>query len=214
MRDVHVLDPEMVRGTRDLSPEVLDEDGRIRVLPAAYWATTTVRERILFGHRHAAYLFPTVELVDQLRGLIAGRPAIEVGAGNGVLAEALGIPATDNRMQEKEPVRSWYAERGLPAVRYGPNVVEAHASRAVRRFRPEVVIGCWVSHKSPDGNPLGLDEEDILRHCRLYIVVGNEYVHRGKLIWKRPHTIEHPPYLYSRAGNGSREFIAWWPGAA
>jgi hypothetical protein len=203
------MDPTTVR---DISPEVLDENGRMRVLPAAYWATTTMHERVLFGHRHAVYSFPTVELVDRLHELIAGRPAIEVGAGHGVLAEALGFPATDSRMQEKEPARSWYQDRGLPIVRYGPDVVEADASRAVRRFRPEVVIGCWVSHKSPNGNPVGLDEEDILRHCQLYIVVGNEFVHRDKPIWKRPHTIEYPSYLYSRAGNGSREFIACWPG--
>jgi hypothetical protein len=31
--------------TLDISPDVLDDHGRIRVLPAAFWATTTAAER-------------------------------------------------------------------------------------------------------------------------------------------------------------------------
>src|SRR5262245_10991707 len=67
--------------TRHLAPDVLDNRGRLRVMPAAYWATTTPAERALFGHRHGLYSFPTVELVDHLREVIAGRVAIEIGAG-------------------------------------------------------------------------------------------------------------------------------------
>src|SRR5688572_18599020 len=95
-------------GIRDISADALDENGRIRVLPAAYWETTTPQERALFGHKHGLYSFPTVELVEWLRGFIGDGSAIEIGAGHGVLAETLDIPATDNRMQEKEPYRSVY----------------------------------------------------------------------------------------------------------
>jgi hypothetical protein len=211
-----VLDPTRIR---DISPDVLDDAGRLRVLPAAYWADTTADERALFGHRHGIYSFPTVELVEHLRDLIGGRSAIEVGAGHGVLAEALGIPATDNRMQEKDPYRQVYAATGQPPVRYGPNVIDCHASRAVRRYRPQVVIGCWVTHKydparhEAGGNEVGVDEPDVLRNCGAYVLVGNEQVHAAKAIWRRPHQIEYPPFVYSRANNGSRDFIAVWPGA-
>jgi hypothetical protein len=203
---------------RDLAPEVLDDQGRMRVLPAAFWEATTVEERALFGHRHGVYSFPTVELVEYLRALIGDRSAIEIGAGHGVLAEALGIPATDSLQQAKEPWRSHYARLGVPPVPYGPHVVDCHASRAVRRYRPDVVIGCWVTHKydparhEAGGNEIGVDEEDILRHCDTYVVVGNEQVHAGKKIWARPHRIEYPPFVFSRAVNGSRDFVAVWRG--
>lgn len=200
-----------------IAADALDGNGRLRILPAAYWAGTTPRQRAMFGHRYGIYSLPTVELVEHLVGIIAGRSAIEIGAGHGVLAEALGIPATDSRQQEKEPYRTIYATTGQPPVRYGPNIVDCHASRAVRRYNPEVVIGCWVTHRcdprrpEAGGNEVGVDEPDILRHCGTYVFVGNEHVHRGKSsIWARPHHIEYPPFVYSRAINGPRDFVATW----
>jgi hypothetical protein len=207
------LDPSKIR---DISAEVLGRDDRLQVLPAAYWATTTLEERALFGHRHGLYSFPTVELVEHLRGIIDGRSAIEIGSGHGVLAEALGIPATDNRMQEWPQYRYIYQMTRQPPVPYGPNVVECDAARAVRRYKPQVVIGCWVTHKydrkrhAAGGNEIGVDEEDILRHCETYVVVGNEVTHEGKKIWNRHHEIEYPSFVYSRAHNGQRDFIATW----
>jgi hypothetical protein len=213
--DIFLLDPTRIR---DIADEALDATGRLRVLPAAYWATTTSVERALLGHLHGLYSFPTVELVEHLRTVIGGRSAIEIGAGHGVLAEALDIPATDSRQQEKSPYRDFYATTGQPPVPYGANVIDCHASRAVRRYRPQVVIGCWVTHKydqsraDAGGNEQGVDEEDILSNCETYIVVGNDRVHRTKKIWCRPHQIEHPPFVYSRARNGTPDFIATWRG--
>lgn len=204
------------RGIRDIAPDVLDTDGRLRVLPGAYWATTTTAERALFGHRYGLYSFPTVELVDRLRVLIDGRSAIEIGAGHGVLADALGIPGTDNRMQEREPYRSIYARGAQPTVPYGPSVVRCDAAGAVRRYKPQVVIGAWITHRfdamrrDVGGNEIGVDELDVLGHCGTYIFVGNEHVHRHSRLWTRPHGIEYPPWLYSRAHNGSPDFIAVW----
>lgn len=203
---------------RDIAPDVLDHTGRLRILPAAYWATTTPQERSLLGHRHGLYSFPTTELVDHLQQMIAGRPAIEIGAGHGVLAEALGIPATDSRQQEKPKYREIYDNIGQAIVPYGPNIIEMEASRAVRRHKAEVVIGCWVTHKfeprrpHAGGNEAGIDEANILANCAEYIVVGNTEVHQYKPIWDRPHTIEHPDFVYSRAFNDSPDFIAAWTG--
>jgi hypothetical protein len=213
--DFFLLDPNSVR---DISSDVLDAQGRLRVLPTAYWVITTSEERALFGHRCGVYSFPTVELVEYLRDLIGKRTAIEIGAGHGVLSEALGIPATDSRMQEQERYRAIYAEHNQPTVPYGPNIIECHASRAVRRYKPRVVIGCWVTHKYDParhwagGNEVGIDEEDILRHCEEYIIIGNERTHANKKIWKHRHRIEYPPFVYSRANNGTRDFVATWRG--
>lgn len=213
---VYEIDPIK---TRDIAPEVMGKDGRMLVLPASYWATTTREERFMLGQKQAIYGFPTVELVELLKTLIGPRKAIEIGSGHGVLADALGIPGTDNKHQEKNlATRLYYAANGQPTVTYGPNVVEIAARDAVRAYRPQVVIACWVTHLyDPDhheagGNMFGVDEEDVLDNCREYIFVGNEQVHADKKIWDRPHKIDYPSFVYSRAANGTRDFIATWKG--
>lgn len=209
---------------RNIDPEVLDPDGRMRVLPASYWATTTVDERGLFGHRHGIYAFPTLELADWLTEIIGRRKAIEIGAGNGVLADHLGIVGTDSYQQDQANYATFYKASGQPTVKYGPNVIRSHASRAVRRYRPQVVIGCWVTHvfepmrhavSGSGGNEVGVDEADILANCQLYIHIGNHRIHGGKAIWARKHEIYYPDWLYSRStgvDDGARDFIAVWRG--
>lgn len=208
----YVLDPAR---TRDIGPEVLDENGRLRILSASYWATTCAEERALLGYRHGLYGLPTVELVEHLKELIGDRTAIEIGAGSGVLAEALGIRATDNRMQEIPKYREALTAAGQPCVRYGPNVIKSDAVRAVQVYKPEVVIGCWITHRYErsrhwaGGNEIGVREEEIIRLAE-YIFIGNERVHRSKKIWDLPHEIEYPSFVFSRSMNGTRDFIATW----
>ena len=199
---------------RDLSPMALDGYGLPKVLPTSFWEATTPAERALFGHRHGIYLFPTVELVAHLHELIGGRSAIEIGSGNGVLARALGIPATDNCMQRRERYRRIYEAAGQPTVTYGRNVTAMDAATAVRRHKPDVVIAAWVTHRFrydrrwAGGNEIGVDEEDVIAHCSSYVMIGNEHIHRTKSIWDLPHTITYPPFVVSRAANGSRDFLA------
>jgi hypothetical protein len=201
---------------RDISAEVLGQDGRVKVLPASYWQTTTREERALFGHQHAVYSFPTTELVERLTQIIDGRSAIEIGAGNGVLAQALGIPATDSRQQDMPKYRAFYLLSGQPTIAYGPNVEQMHASRAVRHYKPKVVIGCWVTHKweatrqHAQGTEDGVDEADVMAHCDTFVLVGNEHVHRYARMLERHPAIEYPDWLYSRATNDSRNMIAVW----
>lgn len=208
-----LIDPTRIR---DIGPDVLGEDGRLRVLPASYWATTTPEERALFGHCHGIYSFPTTELVEYLTELIAGRKAIEIGAGHGVLAEALGIPATDSKQQAMPKYRAYYETLGQPIVPYGPNIVECDARGAMRKYKPDVVIGCWVTHRynikrhSAGGNEVGVDEDHIIDNCEGYVLVGNQMIHAKKSIWKRDHAIINPDWLYSRAQNGTPDFIATW----
>lgn len=206
-------------GIRDLAPDALDERNRLRLLPAAFWAETTVDERALFGHRHGLYSFPTIELVEYLDAFIGGRTAIEIGAGHGVLADALAIPGTDNFQQLMPRYRAVYEAGRQPIVPYGPNVINMHASRAVRRYAPQVVIGVWVTHKydparhEAGGNEIGVDEPDVLRHCEEYVFIGNETTHKLKPLWDRPPlAIEYPPFVFSRAHTGGRDLIAVWRG--
>lgn len=201
-------------GVRDLASDVLDKNGRLRVMPAAYWQATTLEERVMFGTLHACYGYPTVELVDWLREHIGGRPAIEIGAGNGVLAEALGIPATDNCMQDRPKYRRFYQRTGQTPIRYGGNIIEADAARAIRKFKPEVVIGQWITHR-PDparpwvgGNEIGVDEDAVIDVAE-YVLIGNDRVHKVKSIWERKHELHRFDWIFSRS-QGTPDFIAVW----
>lgn len=171
---------------------------------------------MLFGVRHGLYGFPTEELCSFLRVRIRGRQAIEIGSGHGVLAKALGIPATDNRQQEDAEVRAHYAAIRQPTVPYGEHVEKLDAAAAVEKYRPAVVVACWITHRfdpsRPDagGSATGVDEVAIIASCDEYIFIGNERVHAHKPIWALPHEKLTPPWLYSRAINGSRDFIGIW----
>lgn len=211
-RGMRFIDPN----TRDLTPEVFDADGRFRIMDAEYWRKKSIEERGLLAVTHGMYVLPTTELVARLHELIGGRTAIEVGSGCGVLARSLGIPATDNRMQEEPEYRAIYKAMQQPVIAYGKNVERLTASEAVAQFRPQVVVAAWVTHKYnllrplAGGNEIGLDEESIIDAVETYVFVGNLQVHARKSIWSRPHEIEHPDYVYSRATNGTPDFIAVW----
>ena len=113
--DAFAINPAQVR---DVSSLLLDAKGCLRVVPARTLEATTPQERFLFGVREGVYSFPTVELCEFLRSRIAGRTVIEIGAGHGPLAQALSIPATDNRQQEDEELKAYYQAIGQPTVRW------------------------------------------------------------------------------------------------
>lgn len=211
--DAYGLDPAAVR---DISESLMDEQRCLRVVPARVLDGTTPQERLLFGVRHGLYSFPTEELCSFLRERIRGRCAIEIGSGHGVLAKALGIAATDNRQQEEAGVRAHYIAIRQPTVPYGEHVEKLDAAAAVEKYQPAVVIACWVTHRFDPGRPdaggseTGVDEAAIIASCDEYIFVGNEHVHAHKPIWSLPHEKLTPPWIYSRAVNGSRDFIAIW----
>lgn len=211
--DVFTIDPAKVR---DISAQLLDSRGRIAVTSASLLGKTTAQERMLFGVRHGLYSFPTDELCDFLRSRIDGRSAIEIGAGHGALAKTLSIPATDNRQQEEEGLKAYYRQLGQQTVPYGDHVEKLDAASAVAKYQPNVVIACWVTHRFDANRPeiggsvTGVDEEALVAACDEYIFIGNERVHASKPILKLRHEKLTPPWLYSRAVNGSPDFIALW----
>jgi hypothetical protein len=214
MEGVTILDTSQLR---DYSAEVIDPaNGMPRILPAAFYASLSPQERAVVGARNALYSLPTLELVDWLRAEIGGRSAIEIGAGNGALAQALGIPATDNHMQADRIISAIYTSAGQKPISYGTHVEKLAAHDAIERHRPQVVVGCWVTHEwradrqEAGGNMFGINEDALLDAVETYIFIGNEKVHRNKSIWSRPHRIIYPDWLHSRALNGSRNFIAVW----
>lgn len=200
-----------------LDAGAITADGQLRVMPASFYAAFEQEVLSGFAVRHGLYNLVTQELVDCLRGLMIGK-TIEIGAGNGVMAGALGIIATDNRMQEWPHIKIHYENILQPCVRYGKNIVKLDALEAIHRYKPDTVIAAWVTHlynpnrHTDGGNAYGVDEKKLLKSVRRYIFIGNEQVHALKPIWKRPHVKQYHPWLYSRAGNGSPNFIAIFEG--
>lgn len=216
---VHIInDPSKIR---DLAKNVLDANGHPKVMPASFYADTSQEERSLFAVRNGLYGLHTQELVDWLRAFIGQRSAIEIGAGNGVLAKALGITATDNFMQDNPAIRLLYEQSKQPPVKYGQDVERIDAAAAVRKYRPQVVIGSWITRRytaaEPErgGNMFGVDELDILAHCQHYVLIGNARVHANSALVNHgdPEQLLTPDWLYSRAMNGTPNFIGVWRGA-
>ncbi len=202
--------------TRDISHQFLDQHGSMRTADAKEYAQTTPEERALFGNRHAIYGFITTELVEYVSSTIGGRTAIEIGSGHGALAAALGITATDSHQQQDPTIAAYYQQLGQPVITYGKNVENLDALKAIKKHQPQVVVGCWVTHKydparhAAGGNQDGVNEESVIANCETYIFIGNEKVHANKSILRLPHRKITPPWLYSRAANGSPNFIAIW----
>lgn len=119
----------------------------------------------------------------------------------------------NKRIRSSGPTMRKSVSRRSPTEK---NVEKLDAAAAVAKYRPNVVIACWVTHRFDPyrpyagGSVTGVDEASIIESCDEYIFIGNEHVHAHKPIWKMPHEKLTPRWLYSRAVNGSREFIATW----
>lgn len=203
---------------RALDASLLDKQGLLRVQPAEFFAATDARMLRLWCHFRGVYQLPTLELVDWLRQRIGARSALEVGAGRGWLGRALGVRATDNHCQSWPDVRAIYAAMGQPVTEYGHDVECIAANPAIVKYQPEVVFGCWVTQLADaqkrlppgGGSVYGIDEHDVLRRVRTYIVVGNDAVHGGKEIMAGPHETIRAAWLWSRATYPKQNAIYIW----
>ncbi len=201
-------------------PDLLDAGGQLKLLPAAAYDAIPRDSLRLWRHLHARYGLPTVELVAWLLERIAGRKTVEIGSGAGDLAFYLGIPATDNRMQEWPEIHFYYRMIGQPVIRYPAFVQTLDALDAVKEYRPEVVVASWVTEwidpnlPVPDtgGNAWGIKENEILATGCDYILIGNVAVHGRKKILAQPHREFRLPFLRSRAIHPHLDRVWVWNG--
>ena len=161
---------------------------------------------IQFCHENGFYCFPNKELIDFLRNEIVNENrVIEIGSGNGVIAKALNIKATDSKLQEIPEIKKWYNDNDQPIIKYGKNVEKIDALKAISTFGSRYVIGSWITHKYKqtkplnEGNEFGVDEHKILNRVKKYIFVGNEEVHKLKLILDIPHKTIKEKWIMSRS---------------
>lgn len=201
-------------------PDLLDESGQLKLLRAQEYDQIAPSALRLWCHHHGRYGLPTVELVEWLRSRLAGRSPIEIGSGAGDLAARLGIPATDNRMQEWPDVLLHYTFMGQPVIRYADFVQTLDALEAVELYKPDVVIASWVTEwidpnlppPPHGGNMYGVREDEILATGCEYILIGNVRVHGQKKIMARPHQEFQLPFLRSRATHPELDRVWVWNG--
>jgi hypothetical protein len=202
--------------TSELDAALLDERGYLKIVPSSIYLQFDPVYTRLWCHKHGFYCLPTTELIEWLRQNIVPHKTIEIGAGNGAVGRALGIPITDSCFMEKPEVAEHYKLMGQPVTTYAPDIIKADALAAISGFKPSVVIACWVTHKYlpteawREGNKWGIEERIILNKVKKYILVGNTTVHDKKPIMDIEHEELYFPWLLSRLQNQENNRIYIW----
>lgn len=186
---------------------------RLHLQPSAVWTELSTGVRQALGQVYGVYCLPSRELVTWLRTRIAGRSAIEIGAGSGYLSAALGIPGTDSFVREG-------SEEPIP---YGPHVERLEASEAVERYKPRVVLASWVTFRFvataeegkafPSGSPYGPRFDRVLRSVDEVILVGNRLIHGrqdGMQLRYRPQWRGKMGIVHSRSQRPDLDGIWTW----
>lgn len=163
---------------------LLGPDGLMRPVPYADLQKFSQNQISLFCWGRGIYQIVTTELVDFVRNEIEDFHAIEIGAGNGCLGRALGIPLTDNRMQELPEVKAWYKRLGQPVMEYPADIVKMDAIRAIKATGADCAVGAWVTQKykpgMKDGNFMGVDGAILAARLKRYVFIGNEERHMSQ----------------------------------
>jgi hypothetical protein len=205
-----------LEGSQDISPELLMPNGKLKLLPAEHYKQYSWQNFRIFCHKFARYGIPTIELVERLNHIIDGRKAIEIGSGWGDLGFHLDIPRTDSRLQDRLEVALEYDLMQQPRIKYPSDVEGLEALEAVAKYKPQVVIGSWVTaYGDPDKvsygcNIYGIKEKKILEQVETYILVGNLDQHGDRPICKLPHARISAPWIVSRARKPENNRIFVW----
>lgn len=197
----------------DIEAKAINFRGELNVLPAAWWREQPAEKVDYFIWKYAIYVLPTTELVDFIDKLIIGK-AIEIGSGNGALAKALGIQATDSKLQSRADIKLLYSLMKQPTINYPRHVEKLEGNEAVDKYKPDTVVGAFITHLYDpaigDGNVDGINEAVMLRKVKRYIHIGNLFTHRNKPINKmatRKFTYLQLPFLITRSDDQSQNCI-------
>lgn len=212
--------PRMDDAVAVLDDLLLNQDGRIKLLPAEFYHSLPLDIFRAWCAQRARYGIPTAELVCWLQSRIAGRNAIEVAAGNGDLGYHLGIRQTDSCCQTKNKTASlFFSTFQQVPTKPQSDVIEMDAERVVQVYKPDVVIASWLTRRFIKGKDiegvsqasiLGPEEEKILKGCAEYIHVGNLAQHSQKTLLDLPHETYQFPWIVSRAADQSLNAIHVW----
>jgi len=201
-----------------LACKLLDSNDHLKILPASAYDAIPQHELRLFCHFYARYGLPTKEMVEWLKKHIGKKSAIEIGAGHGDLGRALGIPMTDNYCQTWPDVKEFYEAAEQPVIAYGEDVERLDALEAAQKYKPDIIIGQWVTHwidpalsvPVGGGSMYGVKEDLLLKECKTYIVLGNKNIHGHKPILKQKHAELKLPFIRSRASSPKENVVYVW----
>lgn len=206
-RDVSYLDQIL------LSPE-----GFIKPVKAQILHSLDLNDRQLWAVKNAVYQFITEEMITFLKAVIGKRAAIEICAGNGAIGRSLSIPATDDYQQQRPDIKAYYEFIIRQAPTSPPSdVTKMEACEAVRYYKPQVVVGGYVTQLYKEGDEgkipssvYGVDEEWILDNTECYVIFGNINSHNQKRIFERNHVELHFPWLVTRSLDQSDNRVWIW----
>jgi len=198
----------------DYLDEKLMKDGELVPVSSEYLKTVPQNDIALWCYRNGVYCLPTTELIDWLKERIEGKVAVEIGSGNGAIGRALGIRMTDKKTMAIPEIASYYKALGQPVTKYPEDVETIDAIGAIKKYRPDVVIGAWITQlwkKGEDqGSVYGVDDELLIRSVKEYIHIGNSTIHGKKRAYKIPHVNHSLPFLYSRSMAADKNHITIW----
>lgn len=198
---------------------LLDSNGMLHPVKAEELTALPPVHLMIWGNKNGVYTYPTIELIDWLKAKIAGRSAIEICSGTGVMGRAIGILSTDSYVQTTPEMIAYYEAMNQKPIFPAPDVKKYEANEAVDILKPEVVVGCYVTQKylpGDEGPPMigsswyGVDELAMLPKIKTYINVGNYSTHKDKRIRKLPHTVYQFPWLITRSGKPDQNEIVVW----
>lgn len=176
-------------------------NGKLIPLPYDFYKSLTDNELKYFMLQYGIYVLPTTELIDFLKENTLSNNTIEIGCGLGCIGRSLNIPITDNRMQEQSDVMFLYAAAKQPVIIYPDDVIKMDAVEAVKHYKPDTVIGAFITHQfnGTSGNMYGPKEELILENTKRYINIGNLITHKEKPILEKPHREFYFPWIVTRS---------------
>jgi hypothetical protein len=177
--------------------------------------------RMFLGNK-GVYQLPTIELIDFLRHLIQGKQAIEICCGHGTIGYTLGIPTSDRKLSEGtgneaadlslQSAQNAWSRHPYDFPKYVENLT---AYQAVEKYKPQVVIGCWVTEKNRhkrQGSGYGVEEDKIIDRVETYIHTGSSMnpLHSKKWIAKFQHWTIEADWLFDRGSTKGPSQLKIW----
>ena len=196
----------------------LDERGIIKLFPAEFYHSIDYADLRVWCICRAIYQIPTIELIEWLKGNFNLDKAIEIGAGNNYLYHHLGIKGIDNYSEQIPAVKLVHEILNQPSTNPPPTVENLDAIAAIKKYQPETVITSWMTIKGEDteevdgGHRYAPDEDKILETGVSYVFIGNENIHRDRLIMDKPHETYYFDWLVSRGYYPKQNYICIWNG--
>lgn len=191
----------------------MGQDKLLRPVPYAVLQDVPQVDIVIWCNKNGVYQIATIELIEWLREQIAGRKAIEIGAGKSGIGRALGIPTTDSFLHTQPLIQIYYSMLKQTITIPPDYVEELDAEQAIKKYEPEVVVGAFITQKHHEGedggNMWGVEDGEVVK-AATYIHIGHDTPHGKKRINALPHKKYRFPWLVNRCFFREMSAISVW----